>query len=254
MAMGGAFVSVASGADAVFWNPARIFSESKIELAGNYSMLYSVDGLSNYSAAIAYNSGKPGSFGFGWNGLSLSEMFSENLIVLAYGRSVLPNLSIGAGVKALLVSAPGYEKYNDANFEKSKSVITGDVGVSYQASPELILSATVANIQSPEISLISSTAEKDCLDRTVRIGAGYTIKRFLTLSFDTWTKDDFKNFNYDLGSEISFFDAIALRSGFSQGRLGLGLGLFAKHWAVDFGFLSHRDLGNKYQFSLKLRY
>jgi len=60
--------------------------------------------------------------------------------------------------------------------------------------------------------------------------------------------------SYNMGSEVTFFDAIALRSGFSQGRLGLGMGLFAKHWAFDFGFLSHRELGNKYQFSLKLRY
>ena len=251
MTMGEAFNSVGTGAEAVFINPAGILSDRKVEVSANYSLMYSVEGLSSYSSSVAYNS-PFGAFGIGWNRLAVSNMYSENLVKLDYARQIFHNFSAGLSVKSFIISAGGYEKYDDPSFSKSKAAFTGDLGILWRASDRMNISGTIENVNSPKISLISTTEDADALDRTITIGTSLRLQKFLLFSIDAKTFDDnFSDIKINFGSEITFFDAIALRSGFSDGRLSLGMGIFSKKWAFDFGFFSHRTLGNKYQFSLK---
>jgi len=251
MSFGDAFVSVGIGAEAVMWNPAGIVFEKRIELIGNYAMMYSIDGLSSYSSSVAYNA-KFGAFGLGWNGLALADEYSENLVALEFAKK-FRNVSVGLAVKTFIVSASGYDKYNDPNFESSKAIFTGDIGILWNPTGKLKIATVMRNLNSPKISLISTTVEKDKLDRNFVLGASYRIQDFLTFSMDMVTeKGDFSDIIFNAGTEIAFFDAIALRSGFADSRLGMGLGLFTQRWAFDFGLHSHKNLGNLYQFSLKL--
>ena len=251
MSLGEAFNSIGTGAEAVLINPAGILSDRKIEVSANYAMMYSVEGLSSYSSTAAFNS-KIGAFGLGWNRLAVANTYSENLVQLDYARQLFNNFSAGVSVKSFIVSADGYEKHGDPAFSPSKMVLTGDFGILWKASGRMNVSGTVENVNSPKVSLISTTEDADELDRTITIGTSYRIQKFLLFSLDAKSSDgDFSDTKINFGSEITFFDAIALRSGFSQGRLCLGMGIFAKKWAFDFGFFSQRTLGNRYQFSLK---
>jgi len=255
LSMGRAYTSVSDGADAVFWNPANIHLDRKVELAGNYSLMYSVDGLFNYSSALAFNMGRIGNLAVGWNELLLSDIYNENLLMLGFRRKIYNNLYFGAVIKSLIISAPGYSKYNDAGFSEKKLFLTGDIGMTYNILSNLKVSTVFKNITSPYVSLISSTGEKDKMMRKFILGASVLIRKRLILSMDfDVSGEKYQKLNLNIGSEIRFFNALALRSGLNNGRLGLGMGLFAKRWAVDFGLLSNKILGNKYQFSIKLRY
>ena len=252
VSLGEAFSAVGSGAEAVFFNPAGIHTEKKFELSANYSLMYSVEGLSSYSAAVAFNTFL-GAMGFGWNRLALSEIYSENLIIWRSATKVNPNLYLGAGIKFFVVSAPGYEQYGDTAFSPHDAALTGDVGLLWKVSPKLTLSSVGENLIEPEISLFSDSYEGDYIARRFTFGAAWSPQKFLTFSADVRTHR-FSDFDINFGTEVRFFDAIALRSGFSDGRLSMGAGIFSQKWAFDLGFYSHRTLGNRYQFSLKLMF
>lgn len=252
--MGGSFCSVATGADAVIWNPARIMPKHKLEYSGNYAMLFSVDGLSCYSSAISMDFGKFGTIGLGWNRLALKDVYAENLISFCYAHRIVRNFSIGVAMRGFAISADGYEKYNDPAFTPNKIFPTADLGISWKPAVYVNVAMVMSNINSPEVSLITTTSDRDYIERNLSIGTSITIKKFLLVSVDAHIVDDFRDIIFNIGTETLFFNALALRSGLSQGRLGMGVGLFAQHWAVDLGFMSHRYMGNKYQFSLKLNY
>ena len=255
VSMGGAYLSVCEGSDAVFYNPSRIISSHRFELAVDYTMLYSVDGLSYFSSAFSYTSGRFGGFALGWRGLYLEDVYGENHISLSWGKRIWKTVSVGGSLKGLLLSAPGYSRYNDPNFEESFIALSGDLGFSFAPFRNAVFSGVVTNVNAPRLSFISTTSEPDEWHRNIRFGLSYTIRRSLVFSLDAYTRrGDFGSLHFDIGSEMTFFDALSLRSGVSDGRLGRGLGLFSKRWAFDVALASHRYLGNRYQFSFKVMY
>lgn len=255
LSMGNAYICICRGTDAIMWNPALVSPTDKLEISGNYAMLYSVGGLVNYSSAFAFNGGNIGGFGIAWNRLALKKIYSEDLISLSWGTEMFDKIRLGITAKSFIILAPGYEKYGDPAFEGDAIAFTGDIGLDWNALNNLYIGIVASNINSPEISLLSSTHNNDKLERNLSLGTSYTFSRYLVFSIDFHTHEsDWGAIGINLGSEITFFDAIALRSGFSQGRLGIGIGLFTRHWETDFGFLSHKQLGNRYQLSLKLKY
>ena len=71
-AMGGAFVSNAGDASALFWNPAGIVHVKDNELFASYTSLWAGIGLSH--AALVVSTENLGSFGFSMSLLTMGEM------------------------------------------------------------------------------------------------------------------------------------------------------------------------------------
>ncbi len=252
VSVGNAYTALCDAADAVFWNPARMHSDKRVNFAANYARMYGVGGLYNFSSAFTLSFSK-WALGVGWNGNILSDVYGENVVLLGVSRSVSRSISLGGAAKGIYISAPGYLKYSDPSFRRRCVALTLSLALDCKPLYNLDCALVLDDLLEPEVSLLTSTAEKDRLRREIRLGLAYHLQQYLVLSADLAGGFDMDDWRFNIGTEVRFFGALALRSGFSNGRLGLGVGLFAKNWKADFGVYSHRVLGNRYQFSIKLR-
>ncbi len=255
-AMGSAFVGVSDDVNAVYWNPAGITQIGRFELTGCTSMLYNVENLSNNYAAAAYNWHGMFAFGMSWVRLELKDIYHEDTINLGIARTVpwLKGLSIGASLKLFTLAAPGYEKYNDPSYEGSVTKPSCDIGVHYRSGGAWTLGAVIYNVNEPGLKLLSTTKTPDPVYRDAAIGASYLFRELLLLSFDLRSRQGkLSNAIGRIGSEIWFFDAVALRGGFERENMTAGLGLKGQRWQVDVMLETHYDLGNSYQFSSTIR-
>ncbi|MDD3642718.1 MAG: hypothetical protein PHQ19_04550 [Candidatus Krumholzibacteria bacterium] len=256
-AMGSAFVGVADDANAIYWNPAGMTLVDRFEITGCRTSLFGVAELSNDYAAAVYNTGPWLAVGISWVRLELEDIYHEDTVNLGIARSIprFENLSIGAALKIFTLAAPGYERYNDPAFEGSVNKASLDLGALYR-SPSGVWSvgAVVYNVNEPKLQLLRTTGAPDPVYRDFAIGAGYTFSDLLLLSFDLRTRyGRFDDLIGRIGSEIWFFDAVALRGGFEKENLTAGFGLKGNRWQVDLMLETHYDLGNTYQFGLTIR-
>jgi len=255
-AMGSAYVAVANDANAVYWNPSGMTQIDRFELTACRTLLYAVDGLSNDYASMAYNRPGIGAFGMSWVRLALEDVYHEDAINLAYARRLpfFSGLSCGASLKLLVLSAPGYKKYNDPAYEGRDIKPTFDFGMHYRSSGAWTLGAVVYNATEPKLSLLRTTKDPSPVYRETAIGASYTFRGLLLTTFDIRTRyGSFSNTIGRFGSELWFFDAVALRGGFDRENLTAGLGLKGSRWQVDVMFETHYELGNTYQFAGTVR-
>ena len=255
-AMGSAFVAVADDANAVHWNPAGMTQIDRFELTGCRTLLYGVDGLSNDYVSMAYHDPRIGALGLSWVRLGLEDIYHEDAVNIAFARKVpyVPGLSAGASLKFFILSAPGYERYNDPAYEGRDVKPSFDLGAHYRASERLTFGVTMYSVNEPELKLLRTTEHPAPVLRETAIGASYVFRELLLTTFDLRTRQgSFKNTIGRFGSELWFFDAVALRGGFESGRLTAGLGLKGARWQVDVMLETHYDLGNTYQFSGTVR-
>jgi len=256
-AMGSAFVAVANDANTVYWNPAGMVQISNFEVTGCRTLLYAVDGLSNDFLALVYNRPRIASVGLSWMRLGLKDIYHEDTINLAIARNLpfLKGLSAGLTFKFFVLSAPGYEKYNDPGFNGRDIAPSYDFGLHYHPGGNWTLGFTIYNINEPELQLIETTTNPDPVYRESALGFTYTFRGMLLTSFELKTRyaDDYTMTVGRFGSELWFFDAVALRGGFEQEHMTAGLGLKSTHWQLDVMLETHYELGNTYQFSATIR-
>jgi hypothetical protein len=255
-ALGSAFVSVADDANAVYWNPSGMTQLERFEITGCRTLLYAVEELSNDYISAVYNGERYGAFGVSWVSLDLEDIYNEHTINLAYARRIpyLRGLSVGTSVKLLILSAPGYEKYNDPAYGGRVIEPSVDIGIHYRPKSKWAIGAVAYNINEPKLQLLETTKRPDPVYRDFAIGACYIFRGLLLVTFDLRTRyGEFSNTIGRLGSEIWFFDAVALRGGFEQERMTAGLGLKSDRWQIDVMLETHYELGNTYQFSATIR-
>ena len=255
--MGGAFTAVADDATAVFWNPAGLAFMEGFKLTGMGTRLFSVDGLSENVVSMTYSGwGKTG-LGAGWARTGVEDVYDENTFVMSAGRKVFRDrFSVGGTFRIYRLAAPGYEYYNDPNFEDGAQDYAFDLGFMYRA-PTWSAGCTVRNIGQPEMSLISTTEEKDPVSSEVRVAGAYIFREVMLISGEFRFPNEVPSYytrsvRYALGTEIWFVGAVALRAGINDGKATAGLGLKISWLAVDASLLSVRRPGTKYRLSLSL--
>jgi hypothetical protein len=256
-AMGSAFVGVADDANAIYWNAAGMILIDRFEITGCRSSLYDVAELSNDYVAGGYNFNGRFAVGASWTRLELKDIYHEDTINLGVAAAVprVDGLSAGAALKIFTLGAPGYERYNDPAYEGSVNKASLDLGLLYH-SPDSVWSAGVVcyNVNEPKLQLLKTTGKPDPVYRDFALGASYMFSRLLLVSYDLRTRyGDFNNIIGRLGSEIWFFEAVALRGGFDRYNLSAGFALKGRRWQVDLALESHDDLGNSYLFGLTVR-
>lgn len=255
--MGGAFTAVADDATAVFWNPAGLALMEGLKLTGMGSRLFSVDGLSENVVSLTYSGWKKTGIGAGWARTGVEDVYNENTFVLSAGRRVFrEGLSVGGTFRVYRLAAPGYEYYNDPNFDDGAQDYAFDVGALYRART-WSAACTVRNIGRPEMSLISTTEEKDPISSEVRVGGTYIFREVMLISGELRFPDEVPSYykrsvRYALGTEIWFVGAFALRAGINDGKATAGLGLRISWLTIDASLLSVRRPGTKYRLSLSL--
>jgi hypothetical protein len=174
---------------------------------------------------------------------------------VAFAIPRFEDFSLGAALKIFTLAAPGYERYNDPAYEGSVNKASFDLGAFYH-SPSRVWSAgfVVYNVNEPKLQLLKTTNKPDPVYRDYALGVSHIFSGLLLVSYDLRTRyGDFDNIIGRIGSEIWFFNAVALRGGFEKENLTAGIALKGKRWQIDLMLETHYDLGNSYQFGLTVR-
>jgi len=257
MGMGGAFVAVADDVTALHWNPAGLAWTQGFQVFGMRTSVYSVEGLSEDSVMASYGTGRMG-YGLGWMRTGADELYNEDTLVAGYGTETpIEGLAVGATVKRFSIEAPGYEYYNDPAFDAGgDDAYSGDLGALYRHG-RWSVGATVRNIGEPELQLLETTDDPDPIRSELRLGGSYLFRDVMLMSLEWRMPKDVPAYydndtSINLGTEVWFYEAFALRAGMNRDRITAGLGLRTKHILVDVALLSERRIGSLYRLSATL--
>lgn len=262
MGMGGAFMAVADDVTALHWNPAGLAGLDGIQIFGMRTSVYSVDGLTEDSVLASYGQGSRG-YGLGWMRTGADDpeldevLYNEDTLLAGFGTETpIEHLSAGVTVKRYSIDAPGYEPGNDPGYTSGgDDAYAGDIGCLYRRG-RWSVGATVRNIGEPKLQLISTTAEED-LDPIVselRLGGSYLFREVMLMAVEWRAPREvpgyYENqYTINLGTEVWFYDAFALRAGMNRDRITAGLGVKTKHVRLDVALLSERRIGSLYRLS-----
>ncbi len=255
-ALGSAFVSLADDANAAYWNPAGLTRDSRVSLMLTRSWLYGLSDLSNDYLAADLPSLGGFHFGASWVRLGIDDIYYEDTLNLAVARELafLPGLSVGVTAKMFLLDAPGYEQYNDPNFNGGDQGFSADLGLLYDSGGAWTLGAVVYNLHETELQLLESTSDPDPVYTEWAAGGSWLFRDTLLITADLRNREG-RTTDVILhgGAEIWFFDALVLRSGLDKGLVTMGAGLQDKHWQTDFTIETDKKLGNVYMLSFTVR-
>lgn len=255
-AMGSAFVSLADDANAAFWNPAGLTRSDRLALSVTRAWMYDTEELRHDYLAAELPSLGEWHFGASWVRLAIPHLYSEDTLNLAVARKVpfLSGLSVGVTGKMLLLSAPGYERYNDPYYNGGDQGFTADIGVLYDSGEAWTLGATLYNVHRTELQLLKNTSDPDPVFREWAAGGSWLFRETLLVTADLRSRDgQADNIVVNGGAEIWFFNALVLRAGLDRGLVTMGTGLQDKHWQADFCVQTDRRLGNVYLLSFTVR-
>ena len=254
--MGSAFVSLADDANAAYWNPAGLTRSDGLSLMATRAWMFGVSDLRSDYLAAELPSWKGWHFGACWVRLGIADLYSEDTLNLAVAHELafLPGLSVGLTGKMFLLSAPGYERYNDPNYNGGDQGFSADVGLLYDSGEAWTLGAAVYNLHQTELQLLDNTSDPDPVFTEWAAGGSWLFRETLLFTVDMRNRDgDPNNIIVHGGTEIWFFDALVLRAGLDRGMVTIGAGLQDKHWEADFSVETDRELGNVYMLSFTVR-
>lgn len=255
-AMGSAYVSLADDANAVYWNPAGLARNRSTSVMATRAWLYGLDDLSNDYLAVAVPHPGGLSFGASWVRLGIDNIYSEDTLNLAFAAPapLLKGLSVGIAGKMFLLDAPGYRQYNDPNYQGSDHDFSFDLGLLYDSRGPWTLGATIYNVLTPTLQLISTTADPDPVYTEWAVGGSYLFRETLLVTADMRNREgEWTNTVLDWGAEIWFYNTLVLRSGMDAGMVTLGAGLQDKHWRLGLALEANNKLGDVYMLSFTLR-
>lgn len=257
MGMGGAFVAVADDVTTLHWNPAGLARLEGYHFFGMRTSVYGVDGIVEDSAMAGYGSGSLG-VAAGWMRTGAEDLYNEDTMLLGYGMATpIEGLDAGITLKRFSVDAPGYDYYNDPSFDPDGDAgYAADLGLIYR-SGQWSAGAAARNLGEPELQLIETTDTTDPIYTELRFGGSYLFREAMLISAEYRVPRDAPAYydskhSFNLGTEIWFYDAFALRTGMNGGRITAGLGVKGKHFQVDVALLSERRIGSTYRLSAML--
>ena len=266
LSMGGAFVAVPGDPASVFWNPAAILGEERVQITGMRTRLYDgLEGLTEDFVGVSGQVGEGTAVGFGWTRTGLENIYHEDTLTLA-GAYRVPGTSLVLGVSGLMygIDAPGYEELNDPNYLGRQWEPSFSLGALYEITENFTLGASVENVLRPEMQLLSNTTDVDPIGGRRRIGLAYLVQSTIRITFEARHLDlpDWYNNEFTLhaGAESWFSDVLALRVGVNAGDLTAGAGLVVRDTPIpgirtlrfDGGMITNERLGNTFRAAVTL--
>jgi len=255
-ALGSSFVALADDANAAYWNPAGLARSDNLSLMLTNSWLYGLSDIQNYYLAMELPRLAGFHFGASWIRLGLKDLYSEDTLNLAVGFKApfIEGLSLGVTGKMFLLSAPGYEQYNDPNYNGGDQGYSFDLGALYDSGGPWTLGAAVYNLVETKLQLIENTTDPDPIFTEWAAGGSYLFRETLLITADLRNREGRPlDTVVHGGAEIWFFDAMVLRAGLDVGLVTMGAGLQDDHWLLDFSLETDKALGNVYRLSFTVR-
>ena len=251
--LGGAFVSVADDASAVYWNPAGLVRLQRHEL------LLSVDHtpeLPEHSSSFAAGALNHSQFvlGVGWRRVALADAASEDLWSLSVAaapvkRSLGAFLAGGATVKLARVGIETGNLSALAGVESSAWGVAADVGLLIAPIPNVFLGGTWRNLGEPRFDLVAGGSSTR-LEREIEWGASLR-----------WWRDGWLNFGQvrragttttRAGGELRVAGALGVRMGVERDAVSGGADFRFGRYTLDTSYRAHETLGATYKVGLRM--
>lgn len=260
IAMGGAFVAVEGDPASLFWNPAAIFSDQRIQVSGMRTRMYDgLEGLSEDFLGLTGQIADDFAVGVGWTRTGLDDIYHEDVVTAGMAwRVPRTGLRIGAAALFYGVDAPGYAELNDPNYLGAQWEPSVSFGLLYEWNENLHLGASFENLLKPEIAMLATTTDVDEIGGRRRVGIAYLLQDIVRITAEV-RHHDFPQY-YDSswtlhgGAESWFNEVLALRVGVDDGDLTAGAGLLVKKVRFDVGMLTNERLGNTFRAALTVGY
>ncbi|GEM_PF-4350009 len=221
---------VVSGAPSVFVNPAGLPFSSRLTASFSYAVPYELNDL-RYGEAAAAIRLKNFAIGAGYSGKRLEKFYSEsNLILAAAVRGTLfdgMQAGIGLNLRNFRVSASEGEAFRRSNWAV-------DFGSELRFRA-LRLAYTFHNM----------TYTRNDMDYVRTAGIAVT-RNGITAGF-TYQWHRFYE-TYSLFAEVVVLKVLALRVGYGEGNMGIGAGIIARDYYIDFG-MNEFEAGTGYSFT-----
>lgn len=260
VAMGGAYTALANDSNALLYNPAGLGKVSQHEATFMHNQYFA--GITQEYIGFAARQG----LGFNLNYLNSGHVARTTLanpsgaglaytglqdwaLGTGYGRSLGPDLALGAGVKLI----------HETNAGTSAQGYAFDLGALYALPmvPGLSLGLSFQNM-GPVVKFHNT---KEHLPFNYRAGAAYV---FTALDFDSAvsldvTKESNENILVAFGAETVISKMMALRLGFNnRNTVGTGItggiGWFYKNYSLDFAVVTYGPLGLTHRASATVRW
>ena len=214
----------------VHHNQAGLGHIRKVSAGVYYESRFLMPELGLSAAALAVPIGK-GTFGLSFNSFGY-QLYKENKIGLAYGRSFGDFLSIG--VQLNYHSAVFSEMYGNS------SAFTAEVGAIYKAGKKVVLAAHLFN---PNQSRIAEYNDER-IPSVIRFGARYSFSDRVFLAAEV-ENGLYQKPSLRAGLEYHPVDVLYVRAGISGNPFNsnFGFGLQMKKLQLDFAGTFHQVLG-----------
>ena len=245
LGMGNAYTALSDEAIAIFYNPAGLARINQFHLKASRQNLYGLSDL--YSEMVAFSIPTPFlRMGVGIQKINLVNTYSEQIFYLSTAGIIkLRNIPIRFGL-SLKHESVKVKNYDNA---KDPSEFDLDLGILIDFTEDIFFGYSVQYLLEPRFQIIS---EGDNLDQQHSIGICYNWENAVNFLADyIWTSS---HSQWNLGSEIWFFDIFAARLGMFNERLTAGFGLKTNSWSIDSAVLAHEQLGSTYRISLGFKF
>ena len=218
-----------------YTNPAGLGFNKSFDLALNYKNWWGVSELQQVILSGTYNY-KNNGIGIQFGSFGNSDLYSETLLNISYGRNIYKWISLGASFEFLYVSIGDEFGANNT--------IGFDVGLVLKPAPELLIGITGKGINGMEMA-------DDKLEPSLLTGIQIIPTRWYNLCLGV-EKESGKKGHFKTSQEIIFKDIIHFRSGLTGDPTSflLGLGISYKNAIFAISYINHPDLGGDTTFEL----
>lgn len=259
LGMGSAFVSVADGASAIFWNPAGIARTDRRELTMSYLGLYD---LVSYSALGYTQQVGRGAIGSGIVSSSdVDGVYRETTIALSTAMEIYHGLSAGLNTKYLSSAA----NTGDIRIGSSKG-LSLDLGCQYRALEDLLSAgAAFQNLMGnvwydrEAVGDISGRSYSEKPAFSYKVGAGFDFVRLLPRVDKALLAAELSDGDIHIGAECVFWNIIAARAGYRTGNaltrsITVGFGLGLSGFRLDYAYVGSAVGSQTSQFSVSVKW
>jgi hypothetical protein len=251
LGMGKAYTAFATDATAIYWNPAALANQNPYQVYFMHSVLF-FDTNFDYLAGTLPTKNL-GSFGLGILYLNSGDFdqrnelnqelgsfnISDMALLLSWSKEIYRGISAGLN----------YKLVNQRILDYSGTGHGFDLGLKTKLFNRVDTGLMFMNLVSPKMKL---AYESETFPMQVRFGASMRLlEDKLVLSADVAKIISWEYAFFNIGTEYSLIDNLAIRAGLNNGRITMGLGFTLDKIGVDYGNKNVSEFGFTQNFAVK---